>query len=396
MSENEMIQPEPEWVDVREIEDITFVHDWEKEIGKGLPHPWIRLCARLFDGMFYWVLILAYHWIVEDVYFPLTGFGGNLTFWQIVKCRYLILIVMMVLEPIQLTLFGTTLGKAIFGLKIKGRNGRNLPLEGSIRRTFGLMLYGFALGIPYFMEWRCIKNYLMVRKEEPTDWEKLRRYEIHGRKSLRMIAFILGMLVLIGIDLAGMTLGGRPTHRGNVTPEQFAEDCTRLAHWYGLDPTYAMDAEGIWRDAEGKQSFVNMGPNGRWMRAEGNISYEFILTDGYVTGVNLNYRNRGRDWMDHMTEQKAVATLAMIGQREDISWLEWIYACKMAERQLLQAHAAGVVTEGEFALDLLCVNAHQTLITDGFEYDPDTHFYGYVTTMGRRLYEMNFEIRYTK
>ena len=98
----EMMQAEPKWVDVRQLEDITFVHDWEKEIGKGLKHPWIRLCARLFDGMFYWVLILAYHWIAKDVYFPVVGFGSNLTFWQIVECRYLILAVMMVLEPQQM------------------------------------------------------------------------------------------------------------------------------------------------------------------------------------------------------------------------------------------------------------------------------------------------------
>lgn len=129
-------------------------------------HPWRRYFARSMDVSLYGLVILAvlllgFHAPVEimtsRVMGLLLGWLANLP--------------MLLLEPFMLSRWGTTPGKAIFGIKVLDPEGEKMSLLQARRRTMEVFAKGMGYGIPFYEIYRNYKSLRGCESWEWHDWE---------------------------------------------------------------------------------------------------------------------------------------------------------------------------------------------------------------------------------
>lgn len=121
---------------IKEIEELSKM---ERAKGDELPqvfHPWRRFLAIMLDISIYNILWSAALAFVFHTNLTARSSLGNLF------DTFMALAMMLFLEPIWLHLFGTTTGKAIFGLRIENPNGGHLSYSEGIERTWGVIVAG--------------------------------------------------------------------------------------------------------------------------------------------------------------------------------------------------------------------------------------------------------------
>lgn len=156
--------------------------------------PWRRYWARCLDFSFYNTLVSLL----------LIDFQHRIIFIPI-----LTLIAMLVLEPLLLSMFGTTLGKAIFGIRITDREGRKLRYSAAIERTWTVMWEGEALRIPLICLYFQYKSLDLAEQEIPLSWENESELTFKDDQNWRYglyLAAVLAQIVLIIIAI--WILGG--------------------------------------------------------------------------------------------------------------------------------------------------------------------------------------------
>lgn len=118
--------------------------------------PWRRYWARCLDFSLYNMLasLLIYDFQYRVIYVPI-----------------LTLIAMLTLEPLLLRMFGTTVGKAIMGIRVTDREGGKLRYSTAIERTWTVMLEGEALRIPLICLYFQYKSLDLAEQDIPLSWE---------------------------------------------------------------------------------------------------------------------------------------------------------------------------------------------------------------------------------
>lgn len=371
----------------------SFFKDWELDRPAGLIHPWRRFFARTLDLFLCGLLWSLFQWFVLGIYSWMGGPGSEISLWKRIVDQYISYGLMFLLEPVLLSTIGTTPGKWLFGLVARARNGQKLSYTEALNRTWQVFGYGMGFGIPIWSLWKEWQSYQLCRDGEQAEWEQLRQYQIKDESDWRCVAFVILSLFLFAVQCVAPLVACRPANRGALTPEQYVENVNRLVRWYGKDQGMYMNQDGTWRTPEGIQISVTMGENGWYSEAEGLMNYDFILDDGYVAGVHLHYQNSGRDWIDAMTAQKAIAALAYLGSREDISSLEWAWWSVRMEVELLDQ--AGV-ENGSFDWVSDGISISQTVITEGYGYVSYYDSYLYQETPYPRKFELDFTVKSVK
>lgn len=160
------------------------------------PHlnlPWRRYWARCLDFSLYNTLVslLIYDFQYRVIYVPI-----------------LTLIAMLTLEPLLLSMFGTTVGKAIFGIRVTDREGGKLSYNTAIERTWTVMWEGEALRIPLICLYFQYKSLDLAEQDIPLSWEgeseltykddKLWRYGLYGLAVLADTALVFGAAAILG------------------------------------------------------------------------------------------------------------------------------------------------------------------------------------------------------
>ena len=131
--------------------------EWKGDGKPALNLPWRRYWARMLDHLFCTMLIA-----------PL--FARLIPDW---KYGYepLALVAMLLLEPLCLSLFATTPGKLIFGIRVRDLEGKRLSYNAAMERTWSVMWEGMALRIPFlelYFEYRALND---VEEGESLPWE---------------------------------------------------------------------------------------------------------------------------------------------------------------------------------------------------------------------------------
>ena len=134
---------------------------WKGDGKPALNLPWRRYWARMLDFLFCTMLI-------APLYARLIVRLG--TDW---KYGYgpLALLAMLLLEPLCLSLFATTPGKLIFGIRVTDPDGKRLSYDAAMERTWGVLWEGMGLRIPIlelYFEYRALSD---VEEGEPLPWE---------------------------------------------------------------------------------------------------------------------------------------------------------------------------------------------------------------------------------
>ncbi len=125
-------------------------------------HPWRRYFARLFDTCMVWLPTYVFLAVVVDAVLPqatrvfravlrqaglLDDAATQRTAHDMVAL-FLVFLVGILLEALMLPTFGTTPGKWLFGISVRGGGGRNLTFGQGAARALGVSIQGLGFGLP--------------------------------------------------------------------------------------------------------------------------------------------------------------------------------------------------------------------------------------------------------
>lgn len=272
--------------------------------------PWRRFWARWLDSLLGSMTALTMLMVLSDGVIP-----NN--FWTTVLGLGLSLL----LEPIQLRIFGTTLGKWIFGIRLLHRDGRKLDLGEAFRRTWQARLYGEALGIPFVCYWRLWKSYKTYNDGYELPWEEDSEMTCSDVNPWRYAAAAGAALLIFGLTVGGGLLSTRPDHRGDLTVEQFCENYNQIMDQQGVDfDPYYLTNDGTWEEYEQTGAvYVYIGGGDG-----APLDFVFTTENGTVTSVSLSTEITGDPggWLGNNGTQVYMAILALVRAQPGYNILE--------------------------------------------------------------------------
>lgn len=153
--------------------------------------PWRRFLARSFDLTLYntMVSLLLSKFIHREILITI-----------------LTLAAMVFLEPLLLSRFGTTPGKAFFGIRVTDLEGKRLDYDTAQKRTWTVMWEGMAMNLPLISIYYEYKSFAAAEDEIPLSWEDDSDLTFKDDKMWRYLPFLLGHAALILVTK--WTLGG--------------------------------------------------------------------------------------------------------------------------------------------------------------------------------------------
>ena len=200
--------------------------------------PWRRFFARMLDLNLYAlaglsVELLVLHRFPSDTLLEQFFHGVA---W---------LLLMLFLEPLLLSTWGSTPGKWIFGLVVRDRNGGKLTYGDALFRTWLVLWSGMALSVPFVTLYRLYKSWKACRAGEELPWEEC-SYSIRDRKRRRILLY----LAAVGAYCFLLWLLPRqallPLNRGELTPAQFAENVNDLGEKIKVLGDLRVGEDGAW------------------------------------------------------------------------------------------------------------------------------------------------------
>lgn len=108
-------------------------------------------------------------------------------------------VLLLLLEPLLLHFFGTTLGKWIFGIRVTDGEERWLSYGDAMERTWTVIWEGQAMNIPVISWYFLYKNYNLCEEGEPLPWEWDSEVSYRDDKMWRWLVYILVDIVLVSL-----------------------------------------------------------------------------------------------------------------------------------------------------------------------------------------------------
>jgi len=168
-----------------EIESVNInLHRDDSDVSKHVRSPWRRYFARVFDISFYTYFVVVFHALLLN-----TNMLSRSTFGKLLD-TYLAILIMILVEPVLLSKLGTTLGKWILGLSVRGVDGQPLSYVDALSRTVTVVWRGLGLNIPIYNLIRLLKGYMDCEAGEPLDWECDSVIHLKDRKKWRTAVYI--------------------------------------------------------------------------------------------------------------------------------------------------------------------------------------------------------------
>lgn len=258
----------------------------ESDTVKGSGHPWRRFLAFCLDDFFYG-LLLNILIVLPLGYIP----NGNGLAFRIISL-ILGIALMLFIEPLLLSRFGTTLGKKIFGLCVYHESGRKLTYSESFERTFYKLKDGAGFNIPIYSLYRNYVSYRECSNEQVLDWDEEAKYVVKDTSWKNAVGGIITVSAVFALSLSAMVAGTLPRNKGELTVAEFAENFNQTSK---SKEFYAR------MDSEGKVTFIDDGntfyiggednaPEIQFETVDGNVravSFETVETDGVIADKGI-------------------------------------------------------------------------------------------------------------
>lgn len=273
--------------------------------------PWRRFFARILDLFVYriaWMLFLA---MVMNV--QVTFRGTIESFFDI----FISLLLMLGIEPLLLSIFGTTLGKWIFGIRIYNNDGGKLSYQDAFIRTRRALWRGMGTGLPIYILWREFKSYQEYAKGTVLEWEYDSEMVVKDKANWRIGVFAALYAAVVFIFVFGVSVSELPKNRGDITVAEFCENYNRYLDYYVTDAEYILDSNGDWEKKE--------TDNGVIITVGKDIPKpEFVFTekDGYMTGLTFEQELKNCElwWAPYQTERiLAIMAFALAQDGVDVN-----------------------------------------------------------------------------
>ncbi|MBE5967067.1 MAG: MerR family transcriptional regulator [Lachnospiraceae bacterium] len=271
-------------------------------------YPWRRFFARAFDLFIYripWEAFLAF------------AFHINLTdrsAWGNLFDTFIAIVIMLFIEPLWLHLFGTTPGKAIFGLRIENADGRQLSYSEGLERTWGVISTGLGFNIPIYNLVRLWKSYKICSENEMQPWDELISYTIKDRRWYRNVLFVGAYAAAFGILLMIHSAQLLPPNRGDLTIAQFVENYNYYAEFFDISfGNKELNEVGKWVEREfNGTAYIEFG-------CSESPEFHFSVEKGYVKGVSFLVEiENNPDWLGSYDTQMLLASLAFVDAQREI------------------------------------------------------------------------------
>ncbi|MBR0575170.1 RDD family protein [Proteiniclasticum sp. BAD-10] len=270
--------------------------------------PWRRYLARMLDLSLYsllWNAFLVYglHWNL------LNQTLGRRVLDVLITAGF-----MLLLEPLFLSKWGTTPGKALLGMRLRNREGNLLSYNEAFDRTLTVFHKGMGLNIPFYNFYTLIKAYQRAKDEQPQVWDDQALYTM---KEPRIIQGVLlaGANVAVFFLILVLILSQRiPPNRGNLTVPEFVENFNYYVQYYDVDlGGQVLKNDGTWVKEEIQGVFI-LDP---W---EGHMpQFTFDLEGEKVKGVSTRVAYQGKDtWLAPYDNLNIMTALALTGAQKNV------------------------------------------------------------------------------
>lgn len=275
--------------------------------------PWRRFFARILDYAVYSTLWNAFLTLVLNV-----NLGTRSNIGSILDILA-VLIIMFIVEPLFLTLFGTTPGKWILGIRVTDNAERKMTYSNALERTWIVLLNGMGLCIPIYSLIRLWKSYRTHSDGNTLDWEWDSEIVLKDEKSWRTFVYLGAYAVLFGMLLLAVTVAELPKNRGDITVAEFCENYNRFAKYYGFDTNTYLDSQGNWVNYEGSA----------WAEYEGSTktvyfgrlekpAFIFEETDGFITGMQFSvYLQDSDEIIATHQDEMILSILSFVGAQDE-------------------------------------------------------------------------------
>ena len=240
-----------------------------------------RFFARTFDEFLVWMILVV----------GLCLLGYNPT--QAGLALNLAGVVLLgVLEPLSLRLWGTTPGKALLGMRLTGADGKNLPYSEGVTRYIMMLGWGLGFYIPIFSLVVIIRSAWRCWKEEPQPWDDGVAYIAKPFRPRYAASLLLAALLVLTAGEAVNSWSQLPPNRGDLTVAEFAENFNWEIEYLELSTRSYLTPEGQWRnrsevDENGSYAGVTLDEllgMEDWPEAR---DFHYTVEDGHVTAVTL-------------------------------------------------------------------------------------------------------------
>ena len=268
--------------------------------------PWRRFFARSLDSSIYmvvWNVILS---LVFHVNISMRSPAGNMLDGVVA------VLLMLIIEPVLISVFGTTIGKRILGLRVTSEEGGRLRYADSRARTWEVFVRGMGFILPVYHLFRLWKSYRACSEGETLSWEYNSVIVLRDKKSWRIFACIGTYAALFFVILATLLIAGRPKHRGDISVAEFSENYNRLSDYYGFHTDRHLDAQGSWVEDNNYGSVVIQ------VFEYENPKFIFSETDGIMTGMQFTIEiENGEGWIPSYQSERILSILSFVKAREN-------------------------------------------------------------------------------
>lgn len=279
--------------------------------------PWRRYFARTLDYalcLTLWELFLSLVLRVNIL---------STSFWLNVVNVAMALGLMCVLEAACLHFFGTTPGKALFGLKLTRSDGSHLGFLDALWRTGRAVLLGMGLMIPLAALITLILSYQRCRHQVPQPWTLDDEgwsdpsggwtpfFEQKG-SVLRVLGYVGCEIAMVAALVLGSLVAATPWHHGSLTVKEFVSNYNHLLTYASAPnfPVEKLGKDGTWYQTDPSHfAFHVMGVE--------PPSFQFTEQDGQLTQVSFSIVSAQEAFLYEPPSSYAVRTVhALLGQRE--------------------------------------------------------------------------------
>lgn len=226
------------------------------------PHPWLRFFARCADYTFYIFILHIFYYLIAG---NKPNFSRSFHFMIFITST----IMMVIVEPILLSTFRTTLGKWLFGISVTEEEGGNLSYHDAFWRTIRMIQYGQGYYIPIYhlyCYW-CCRQDLRKNQQLPWDDEYDCQYHFRDTKIIRRIAYIILSVAILFGEVSMLVYAELPRNKGNISLEEFAENYNDYLEYYNDNfhmaddyDDYCLDSNGLWRTKDSyNPAYFNSG-----------------------------------------------------------------------------------------------------------------------------------------
>jgi uncharacterized RDD family membrane protein YckC len=174
------------------------------QVSSVAPTPWRRFAAKIIDQMFeFWTLWAAFLLIAGAFSMEVDSNTQVVAAWVLV-----VIAAYLFFDAIILSSFNTTLGKWIFGLSVRRRDGASLRFRDAIARSVGVIVIGFGLFI-LFPITGLFAFQRLVQKGE-TYWDQIGHFSVIA-EPIKWGRVIIGCLLVAAAIFALMSITGLAT-----------------------------------------------------------------------------------------------------------------------------------------------------------------------------------------